>query len=98
MAITPEKKVKQKVVEQLKEIPDAYYFFPATGGYGRSGVPDIIVCNNWQTSMTPILLKEKIFLLHITRIIMLVQSQPCLLLGLRLERFLGGLLLKLFLV
>tara|TARA_R100000808_G_C2155357_1_gene167620 strand:+ start:5917 stop:6267 length:351 start_codon:yes stop_codon:yes gene_type:complete len=46
MAITPEKKVKQKVVEQLKEIPDAYYFFPATGGYGRSGVPDIIVCYN----------------------------------------------------
>jgi hypothetical protein len=23
---------------------DVYYFFPATGGYGRSGVPDIIVC------------------------------------------------------
>ena len=23
-------------------------------------VPDVIVCNNWQTSMTPILLKEKI--------------------------------------
>jgi len=23
----------------------AYYFFPVTGGYGRSGVPDIVVCH-----------------------------------------------------
>ena len=43
MAMTPEKAVKAKVVKQLKEL-GAYYFFPATGGYGRSGVPDIIVC------------------------------------------------------
>ena len=39
MAMTPEKKVKQTVVKILKEI-GAYYFFPATGGYGRNGVPD----------------------------------------------------------
>ena len=43
MAMTPEGKVKKKVVDILKAA-GAYYFFPATGGYGRSGVPDIIVC------------------------------------------------------
>lgn len=47
MAMTPEKRVKQQVVKQLKEFGDAvYYFFPATGGYGRSGVPDIVGCYN----------------------------------------------------
>lgn len=40
---TPEKKVKRKIVALLKKY-SAYYFFPATGGYGRSGVPDIIAC------------------------------------------------------
>ena len=45
MAMTPEKKVKQAVVKHLKEYgKDVYYFFPATGGYGRSGVPDIVGC------------------------------------------------------
>lgn len=44
MVMTPEKKVKTKVVAQLKEFKDLYYFFPATGGYGRSGVPDIVGC------------------------------------------------------
>lgn len=43
MAATPEKKVKQKVVEILKK-HGAYYFYPVTGGFGRSGIPDIIVC------------------------------------------------------
>ena len=43
MAMTPEAKVKKKVVEQLKAL-NAYYFFPATGGYGKSGVPDIVGC------------------------------------------------------
>lgn len=41
--MTPEKKVKNLVVKQLKEV-GAYYFFPATGGYGRSGVPDVVGC------------------------------------------------------
>jgi Holliday junction resolvase len=45
MAMTPEKRVKQKVVAVLKSMgADVYYFFPMTGGYGRSGVPDIIGC------------------------------------------------------
>lgn len=45
MAMTPEKRVKQQIVKQLKEFEDdVYYFFPATGGYGRSGVPDIVGC------------------------------------------------------
>jgi|TARA_R110000822_G_scaffold77095_1_gene185132 hypothetical protein len=43
MAQTPEKKVKDKCVKLLKAF-DVYYFFPATHGYGRSGVPDIICC------------------------------------------------------
>lgn len=43
MAQTPEAKVKAKVVKQLKEL-GAYYFYPVTGGYGRSGVPDIVGC------------------------------------------------------
>ena len=41
--MTPEKKVKTKVVEILKE-RGAYYFYASTGGYGASGVPDIIGC------------------------------------------------------
>ena len=43
MAKTPEKKVKDKVTSVLKSI-GAYYFYPVSGGYGRSGVPDIIGC------------------------------------------------------
>lgn len=43
MAATPEKRVKDKVVAQLKAL-GAYYFYPVTGGFGASGVPDIIVC------------------------------------------------------
>lgn len=43
MAKTPEKRVKDACVEVLKAF-NAYYFFPVMGGYGRSGIPDIIVC------------------------------------------------------
>jgi Holliday junction resolvase len=45
MAQTPEGRVKAKIVDVLKD-EDVYYFFPATHGYGRSGVPDIIACVN----------------------------------------------------
>jgi Holliday junction resolvase len=45
MATTPEAKVKKRVVEQLKLL-GAYYFYPVTGGYGSSGVPDIVGCYN----------------------------------------------------
>lgn len=41
--MTPEKKVKMKVVEILKGF-GVYYFYASTGGYGASGVPDIIGC------------------------------------------------------
>jgi Holliday junction resolvase len=40
---TPESLVKKRVVEILKR-HGAYYFYPVTGGYGRSGVPDIVAC------------------------------------------------------
>ena len=41
--MTPEAKVKKKVTTILKQLK-AWYFFPMTGGYGKSGVPDIIGC------------------------------------------------------
>jgi Holliday junction resolvase len=44
MAMTPEAKVKKKVAAHLKTL-GAYYFYPVTGGYGKSGVPDIIGCH-----------------------------------------------------
>ncbi len=37
MAMTPEAKVKKKVADALKKL-EAYYFYPVTGGYGKSGV------------------------------------------------------------
>ena len=43
MAKTPEKKTKDAVVKLLKA-HNVYYFFPTTGGFGRSGVPDIVCC------------------------------------------------------
>jgi hypothetical protein len=45
MATTPEGKVKAKVKALLNKY-NAYQFMPATGGYGRSGVPDIVACVN----------------------------------------------------
>jgi Holliday junction resolvase len=41
--MTPEAKVKDKVKKILKQ-HGVYYIMPATGGYGASGVPDIICC------------------------------------------------------
>ena len=41
--MTPEAKVKKVVTRQLKDL-GCYYFYPVTGGYGRSGVPDIVGC------------------------------------------------------
>ena len=38
-----EKWVKDQIAKILKA-HKVYYFFPATHGYGRSGVPDIICC------------------------------------------------------
>lgn len=43
MTTTPEGKVKAKVKALLNKY-DIYHFMPATGGYGRSGVPDFICC------------------------------------------------------
>jgi hypothetical protein len=40
-ALTPEGKVKAKVVKLLKEM-GIWYFFPANNGFGKSGIPDII--------------------------------------------------------
>ena len=43
MGLTPEGKVKARV-RRILEINKIYHFLPATGGYGRSGVPDIVGC------------------------------------------------------
>jgi hypothetical protein len=43
--MTPEKKVKTKVKKILDKL-NCYHCMPTTGGYGASGVPDIIAC--WQ--------------------------------------------------
>ena len=43
--MTPEGKVKAKVVKLLKA-HGVYYFYPVTGGFGRSGVPDVVCCRN----------------------------------------------------
>jgi hypothetical protein len=43
MAATPEKRVKDKCVELIKNF-NAYHFFPPANGMGRAGIPDIVVC------------------------------------------------------
>jgi len=43
--MTPEAKVKAKVRDALKRF-GAYYVMPVTGGYGRQGAPDFLVCHN----------------------------------------------------
>jgi Holliday junction resolvase len=47
MARTAEGKVKDAVTKILKD-RGAYYFLPVSGGFGRSGVPDIIACHKGQ--------------------------------------------------
>ena len=44
MATTPEGKVK-KAVRQVLDGLGAYYVMPVTGGYGRQGAPDFLVCH-----------------------------------------------------
>lgn len=44
-AMTPEGKVKAKVVKLLKAA-NVWYFFPANNGFGKSGIPDIIAIVN----------------------------------------------------
>ena len=41
--MTPERKVKMKVGLTLKKL-GAYHCTPVTGGFGNSGVPDLLVC------------------------------------------------------
>ena len=43
MAMTPEGKVKKSVRQVLDRL-GAYYVMPVTGGYGRQGAPDFLVC------------------------------------------------------
>jgi Holliday junction resolvase len=43
MALTPERKVKVKVLKELASL-GAYTVLPVTGGFGNSGVPDILCC------------------------------------------------------
>jgi hypothetical protein len=43
VALTPEAKVK-KSVRQVLDGLGAYYVMPVTGGYGKQGAPDFLVC------------------------------------------------------
>lgn len=43
MATTPEGKVK-KSVRQVLDGLGAYYVMPVTGGFGKQGAPDFLVC------------------------------------------------------
>ena len=56
---TPETKVKQRVRKVLEE-HDAYCFLPATGGYGRSGIPDIVGCYNGGRGTTTALQEKEL--------------------------------------
>ena len=47
MALTPETRVKRKVSDILRKY-EAYFFFPASNGFGRAGIPDIIACYRGQ--------------------------------------------------
>ena len=42
--MTPEGKVKKRIRELLKKYP-VYVVTPATGGFGMSGVPDLLICH-----------------------------------------------------
>lgn len=44
MATTPEGKVKKEVRRVLDSL-GAYYVMPVTGGYGKQGAPDFLVCH-----------------------------------------------------
>jgi G:T-mismatch repair DNA endonuclease (very short patch repair protein) len=44
MATTPEGKVKKEVRKVLDSL-GAYYVMPVTGGYGKQGAPDFLVCH-----------------------------------------------------
>ena len=44
MATTPEGKVK-KAVRQVLDGLGAYYVMPVTGGYGKQGAPDFLICH-----------------------------------------------------
>jgi len=42
---TPEGVIKNRLVLFLRSLkPVPYFFFPQTGGYGRSGIPDVVGC------------------------------------------------------
>ncbi len=43
--MTPEAKVKKQVKAILADL-EAYYVMPMTGGYGKSGAPDFLICWN----------------------------------------------------
>ena len=43
MGMTPEAKVK-KGVRQVLDALGAYYVMPVTGGYGKQGAPDFLIC------------------------------------------------------
>lgn len=44
MADTPEGRIKRKIVAYFKSVPGLWYTPVPQNGYGKSGVPDYLVC------------------------------------------------------
>jgi len=44
---TPEARIKRRVTAALKDL-GLWYFFPASGAFGKAGIPDIITIVNGQ--------------------------------------------------
>ena len=42
--MTPEARIKKKLTDMLKSKKLVWYFSPNAGPFGKSGIPDIIVC------------------------------------------------------
>lgn len=46
--MTPEAKVKGKVIQLLGAYPNIYWFMPVANLFTRAGVPDLVACLNGQ--------------------------------------------------
>lgn len=44
--MTPEGRVKEKIKKLLDSYMPLWYFMPVSGGFGKQGIPDFIICAN----------------------------------------------------
>jgi hypothetical protein len=43
--VLKESEIQKKIIDYLKQVPELWYFKTTGTGYGKNGVPDIIVCH-----------------------------------------------------